>query len=1244
MAAPVNPAGDFMSQFWDLAASDESLRLTAASRLLAILSTKTGDDQKQTLDYSLKRLVRGLASSRDGARQGFALALTELLVAVPSIPISSVSSLITEHLQVQANMKGQEKRHVYFGRIIAYLSVIRSKRIAEALQAASGKKGVPAPAAEAFVETMVKDFAELHAAKVYLRPLCASVLASLIESTPVAVFNKLVFPLLSAQVDVDPADAGPEAVALVAIIKRVYGPQAPPLKHWPSGRLLTAKSIAAIAPSLRETTVIHPQLHFVWDILIAELISGLKTADGPGMMQDFWRVVVDEGLFTSAPERKYLGFKLVVRLLPQLPAQHVPLVFTRNFMRCFITHLSDRKHLLHGAAFKVLDAFFEVASNDGRVCVALLGQLLGPHGSRQFDKLTSTRAITTLLTKLDEPGVIDYTNYLISSFVTIDASTTAADVETRRVWACDQLMQIARNSRIPHSDEWFLRLLRFFCVHGFFDIKSPSKSSKIAELATVPSPPVSTATHEMCAQKFFSLLGDLGTSVPSSKQQTGEKSEEHKRVSRDLIGTTNSGDLWAWEAAQIQQTIAASSNVKLVSEVDENVKAAVDAALNTVQTIRAKQQATKDRGERLQFSAFQLLFLHCALLSLHEPEDSIDTLNDVQECYKRVAGGKKKIATNIAKGPSEDAPIIVLTDVLLALLSRPSHALRDVVTSVFRAFSSFVTKDALQLLLNVLAPKEGPADGEAADAMEEDGDSADDDSDDNASSEEEDSTAKKHKHDDSHHDHHHHHAHGKKHAHSEEEEEEDDEESDDDSSDDSSEESDSKDLDDADDQEMEQMDAALSKVFSERKKAKVEQKETARQEQHFKFRVLDLLEIFVKSQAESPLMLDLVEPLLTASSTSAASGGVDKAIGERVAGIFKNKLCVSKEHPRGASVDIPETNALLERLVQRAVKATAGSVVLQCSTAILYVLRVLRSAQAAPAPKRGKAKKDEPTVNEYGGLDVEKFVAVFGGAWTAYLTRTNTHLNSAFFKELVQKQPHTAFLLAEAFIDGLSQGRTPFLRMEAVAVVALLLRQRAAAFGTDYSRLNSLASRLLPQLGALMTATAEDAKRVRNVLQCALLYVAELCKGHGGKLPETVDMAAIVTPAKTLAGSAQSPAVRSDAKRLLVLLKVQTPDEAPKQQKRKADDGADTKSDKKAKHKEHKSDDGSTKKQHKKEVKVEKAQAASEPKQQKRKGDDLAAAAAPATVASSNGSDSARKKHKHKRHSEDKGQKQKRQK
>ena len=59
--------------------------------------------------YGLKRLVRGLGSGRQGARQGNALALGKLLSAVPSLPVSQVLAVMS----LELNTSGQAK--VRFG-------------------------------------------------------------------------------------------------------------------------------------------------------------------------------------------------------------------------------------------------------------------------------------------------------------------------------------------------------------------------------------------------------------------------------------------------------------------------------------------------------------------------------------------------------------------------------------------------------------------------------------------------------------------------------------------------------------------------------------------------------------------------------------------------------------------------------------------------------------------------------------------------------------------------------------------------------------------------------------------------------------------------------------------------------------------------------------------------------------------------------------------------------------------------
>ena len=55
--------------------------------------------------YALKRLARGLASGRGAARQGFALALTGALAALPAVPVGPVLDLLDAALEAPNSMK-----------------------------------------------------------------------------------------------------------------------------------------------------------------------------------------------------------------------------------------------------------------------------------------------------------------------------------------------------------------------------------------------------------------------------------------------------------------------------------------------------------------------------------------------------------------------------------------------------------------------------------------------------------------------------------------------------------------------------------------------------------------------------------------------------------------------------------------------------------------------------------------------------------------------------------------------------------------------------------------------------------------------------------------------------------------------------------------------------------------------------------------------------------------------------------
>jgi len=95
---------ELLECFWPLASLNAAERLQAAERLLTYLQAKQAGVADTAgagpeLLYSLKRLVRGLSSSRDGARQGFALALTNVRSSSSSSSSAAAAAAVSRGLQ-----------------------------------------------------------------------------------------------------------------------------------------------------------------------------------------------------------------------------------------------------------------------------------------------------------------------------------------------------------------------------------------------------------------------------------------------------------------------------------------------------------------------------------------------------------------------------------------------------------------------------------------------------------------------------------------------------------------------------------------------------------------------------------------------------------------------------------------------------------------------------------------------------------------------------------------------------------------------------------------------------------------------------------------------------------------------------------------------------------------------------------------------------------------------------------------
>ncbi|ORX88701.1 hypothetical protein K493DRAFT_341123 [Basidiobolus meristosporus CBS 931.73] len=1023
-----------LSLFWDLAAVDAKTRQAAVKKLIISLVSfqQAFRDEKgseyeallkepiteerldvlcaQDVSYSIKRLIRGLPSSRQGARQGFALALTELLSFLDFIPVKVIIDLIFKHSEITGSMKGQEERDMLFGRIFGFMAIIQSGMLS--------RDSTELADTQRLVESLV----EYSNAKSYLREPCYQLIIAMLPHVQRLSFkDELLNYILSEALK--GGVKTPEEIDLALSMQSQFSLDWPALlPHWKHGEILHSSNLHKLALILKETSTEepqlfsswHPHLHSVWKrILGLYLDASLEAPVTPGVKKskkskaavapvtkrapfpEFWKTVVDDGLFNanSSHERKYWGFLVFEEALPRLPSSQMPLIFTSNFMRCFINNLTSEDRFLNKSAKHTMNVILEVAENNKDVALTLVMQLQGKNGNQQFDKFTKTKTVETILGSMDNEGVTSYITYLKSVFNN-DADSSAAEddrvkaIEAQRFWAVDQLFALVRNTRIPREESWLLSILQFFLVHSFFEVNKVNAKSAIQEARVKPTPAVSEATRELCQKRFFSMLAELSRIPPLSKVSELSKENNASRISKKLHGTMNDGDFWAFKVVELLLKLEKDSNLESLYELSPESLEARKKALDTVKKIKdqlRKLEAKGDKQADSQYKAFELLFLFPILQLLVEPKEATGVLEELQDCYQRVFAPKKPKSKK--KKTDEDEvepePIEVLVDILLSFLAKPSVMLRNLTEQVFETFCDRMTKTALDLLLDILETKEdvsGQQELFEDDEMEMDEDEDEDDENDDEDEEEE------------------------------EEESEDDSDIEDavDDNEEVDEELRAKlaaafgqkegESDDEDellgDEEMADFDAKLAEIFKHKKMMKAEKRDAKQSVMHFKNKILDLLEIFIKKQAQSELILDLVIPLLRFVRNSTANTA-NKQAGEKATALLKNKLVKVKETPNVS--DLANACGILEEIHQFARKAPNSTMMQLFSHCSLFVVRAIIAVE------------DQKST--------EKVVEIYKASLNDYMTKKSSNLQPAFFLDLLNRYPALGWELFESLIE-----------------------------------------------------------------------------------------------------------------------------------------------------------------------------------------------------------------------------------
>ncbi|CAE6432345.1 unnamed protein product [Rhizoctonia solani] len=1106
-------------------------------------STKKPKDDLNSEDvkYALRRLIRGLASPRESSRLGFSVALTELLARLNTVDAAGIISSVLEASVTSNSMKGQEIRDTLFARLFGLTAVIqsdllfRTSRLTTSLSAPN-QLGSPASSLTAF-QTAITELLNLGDKKSWLRESSwwsISLALKYLSST-----QGLEWKDEAIEWSIETIYRGdqakewiPEKLALTLVFQDLA-----PNQPWkdilaPTFRnqvLVSSPNLPNIARILKETDsaeepdvknasggAFKVQLHSAWTAILEAIKDGKSKAS----FAEFYRVCVDESLFaaTSSPERKSWGFQVFERALTLMPSEEYQYLFTPNFMRTWINHLSAPDRHLHKAAKKAASDVVKAVERNPSIGFSLVTHLQGAHGNQQFDRITRTKTVETILASTDIEGVKKYTASLVNELregVASDAEPSEQDSKRRYVF--EQLAALMRNGSIPKDDIWIKSVLELFILHGLFTVTKKNKNSDLTSLHHVTKPPLSDTLRSSCRSKLFTILGDLCSQTKVVKGESGESTR--------ITSSATDGELWITKAAKIVDAMEQDSiHVSPLAETEEDVIDLRTRVRKVLKAIRKKQEADDDTSRGIE------LLISALLLETYNEEDNSDSLESCLDATEKLFDLSKKSKT---MEEDEHSPIDLLIDVIIGMLEKSSAFAKAIAVQAFGLLSGRVENTTIDLILLQLEQRdvneseeseeeeEEEEAAEAADEMaevEEDEDS-DEDSDDKSDSDSEDDSA----------------------------DEDGEVEVDPDfrkqvaealrvngmtAAEDEDSDSDSEDEVLLDDDQMMQLDEQLAKVFRAHAGNSKEKKGAQREATHFKIRILDLVDTFFSKQPQSPYAPRIILPLV---NIIVSAGPDERQLSEKTTGILRARIGKMKDVPT-SGFDKEATLEDLRNLHELARKTPIP----ELSACSIYLSKVLQGG---------------PQVLEIYRASIEDFAR-----------RKNSKLPPVFLKDFVIRQASHAWELREHIVNQAAPGVAVnvYRQMQMWQLLQTLLSQ-VTPLCQDTSVVEQfflfiplIRDPLYKSLSDACEQTehSANATQVKELLKVALQFIrlARKVARPMDSISLSWDASAFEKVKEQLASSDRfkgSPAIQSSAKQIASLLAPPTGETASANKKRK---------------------------------------------------------------------------------------------
>ncbi|KAG5104543.1 hypothetical protein JHK82_041513 [Glycine max] len=747
--------------FKDLAAASESAREAAAKQMVtelkAVQNAYDSREEKESgegglkleaekddgLDncassvrYAVRRLIRGVSSSRECARQGFALGLTVLAGTVHNIKVDSFLKLVVNLLEVTSSMKGQEAKDCLLGRLFAYGALARSGRLT---QEWNMEKSTP------YIREFISVLISLANKKRYLQEPAVSIILDLVEKLPVEalVNHVLEAPGLQEWFEAAIEVGNPDALLLalkvrekISIDSSVFGKLLP--NPFSSSQLFSADHLSSLSNCLKESTFCQPRVHSVWPVLINILLPNtiLQLEDAASAsnslkkhkksrkssssdeeiaknLQNFCEIIIEGSLLISSHDRKHLAFDVLFLLLQKLPASLVPVVLSNKVVQCLVDVLSTKNTWLFKVAQHFLKQLSDWVGDDDvrRVSVIVAIQ---KHSNGKFDRITRTKHVKDFMSQFKtEPGCMLFIQNLMNLFVdegnaleepsdqsqTTDENSEIGSIEDKdsprtngnsdflKSWVIESLPSILKFLKLDHEEKFRVQkeIMKFLAVQGLFtaSLGSEVTSFELQEKFRWPKSPTSNALCKMCIDQLQLLLANA---------QKGEGS-------CPLANSVEPNDLGSY-FMKFFGTLCNIPSVSLFRSLDDVDQKAVK-KLQAMETRLSREERSRDCStDANRLHALRYLLIQLLLQVLLHPGEFSEAASELVICCKK-AFSTSDLPESSGEDDVEvdDAPELmdVLVDTLLSLLPQSSAPMRSSIEQDWSDFTYSIKNEKDEL-------------------------------------------------------------------------------------------------------------------------------------------------------------------------------------------------------------------------------------------------------------------------------------------------------------------------------------------------------------------------------------------------------------------------------------------------------------------------------------------------------------------------------------------------------------------